>query len=152
MRSLTRLLLIMSLLSIACVAAYGQSGPYQYYALNPCRVIDTRWANGTDGGPVLAGYPATRDFVIRGYCGVPSTAKAVTANITIASPTADSWLALWPAATGWPGNSTINFRTTDPALANGAILTLSTSGAMDITVLNAAGNVHMILDVTGYFQ
>jgi len=152
MRSHTRLLLMTLLLSIVCLSAYGQSGPYQYYAINPCRVIDTRGPNGTDGGPILQPYPATRDFVIRGFCGVPSTAKAVSTNVTITGATADGWLSIWPAGTAWPGISTINFRTVDPALANGAILTLSTSGTTDITTLNVSGNVHLIVDVNGYFQ
>ena len=42
--------------------------------------------------------------------------------------------------------------TTDrPVACDGAIVGLSTS-ATDLSVFNASGNVHVILDVTGYFQ
>jgi hypothetical protein len=50
-----------------------------------------------------------------------------------------------------PGVSTINFTQNDPALANGAIVGVSTN-ASDLSVYNSGGNVHVILDVTGYFQ
>jgi hypothetical protein len=45
----------------------------------------------------------------------------------------------------------INFEATDPALANGVIVGLSTS-AQDLSVYNNFGAVHVIIDVTGYFQ
>src|SRR5262249_11350136 len=116
----------------------------------PCRVVDTRGANATNGGPALNPL-ATRDFSIRGNCGVPASAAAVSLNVTIANPTAASWLSLWPSGSPRPNVSTINFSALDIALANGAIVALS-SASSDLSVFNAAGNVHLILDVTGYFQ
>jgi hypothetical protein len=47
--------------------------------------------------------------------------------------------------------STINFTSSDPALANGAIVGVSTA-TTDLSVYNNFGSVHVILDVTGYFQ
>src|SRR5205085_2159967 len=86
----------------------AQSGPYQYNSVPPCRVVDTRGATSTNGGPALLGN-TQRDFQIRGNCGVPSTAKAVTITVTVVSPTLPSWLAVWPSGQTRPGVSLINF-------------------------------------------
>jgi hypothetical protein len=147
-----RLLMICTISSLLfLIPASAAAQPYQYYPLTPCRVVDTRNANGVDGGPALTpGYP-TRDFAIRGYCGVPSAARAVSVNLAIVSPTANSWLELWPSGLTRPFTATINFAATDAALSNGAIVPLSTN-TQDLTVLNASGNVHLVIDVTGYFQ
>jgi hypothetical protein len=129
-------------------------GPFSYYALTPCRVADTRNAVGPAGGPALTA-GGTRSFQFQGSCGVPVGAKAVTVNVTItgAGGAPNSHLRLWPQGTAIPTVSTINFTPQDSALANGAIVGLSaaTSGG-DLSVFNAAGSVHVILDVTGYFQ
>jgi hypothetical protein len=127
----------------------AQSGPYQYYSLSPCRVVDTRNAAGTNGGPALG--TVARDFQIRGTCGVPLSAHAVAVNITVTSASSSSWLTIWPSGSAKPFVSTINFDPTTPALANGAIVGLS-ANTNDLSVANAIGNVHLIIDVTGYFQ
>src|SRR5262245_18080875 len=88
--------------------ARAQTGPYSFFAVAPCRVVDTRGANATNGGPALNPH-ATRDFSIRGNCGVPASAAAVSLNVTIANPTAASWLSLWPSGSPRPNVSTINF-------------------------------------------
>jgi hypothetical protein len=118
------------------------------YVVTPCRVIDTRNAVGPYGGPALRNL-ATRDVQIGGTCGIPTTAKAAVANITTVSPTTTGFLALYPAGTSWPGNSTINYRT-GKSRANNAILRLSGTGVT--TVLNNGATQHFIIDVTGYFQ
>ena len=131
---------------------YAQSGPYQYYPLTPCRIVDTRNPNGVNGGPVM-GATTQRDFAIRGNCGVPTTAKAVAINLAIVTPTASSGnLTVWPSGSSQPLSSAINFVSTDYALANGAITGLSTN-AQDLSVYNnSGGTVHIIIDVNGYFQ
>ena len=93
----------------------------------------------------------TRDFAIRGNCDVPTTAKAVSLNVTIASPSQASFLVLWPSGTTQPSVSSINFAPTDGSLANGVIVGLSTA-TQDLSVNNNYGTVHVILDVNGYFQ
>ena len=127
----------------------AQSGPYQYYSLTPCRVVDTRNAPGTNGGPSLGTTP--RNFQVRGQCSVPVTAHAISVNITVTNATASSWLTIWPSGSAQPFVSTINFDSTMPAVANGAIVGLS-SNTNDLSVANAVGSVNVIVDVTGYFQ
>jgi hypothetical protein len=146
MRNVRLVFLFLVALS-AAPSLFAQSGPYSYYALNPCRVIDTRTA---PNAPALSG-GQTRNFAVRGKCGVPTTAKVVSVNVTVTGATSSSFLTLWPSGGARPLVSTINFDSSDPAVANGAIVPLSTA-ANDLSVFNSGGAVHFILDVTGYFQ
>jgi hypothetical protein len=135
---------------LSAVSAAAQTGPFQFFAVPPCRVVDTRNPNSTNGGPIF-NVGTQRNFAIRGNCAVPTSAKAVSLNVTITGATTGSFLTLWPSGGARPVVSTINFTQNDPALANGAIVGLSAS-ASDLSVFNSDGNVHVILDVTGYFQ
>jgi hypothetical protein len=141
--------LTFGILCLSSSDAFAQSGPYEYFPLTPCRVVDTRGATGVNGGPILT--TATRNFQIRGNCGVPTTARAVSLNVTVTGASSSSWLTIWPSGTTKPFVSAINFEPADLALANGIIVGLSTA-TQDLSVANAVGTVHVILDVNGYFQ
>ncbi len=149
-KQVSMLILFMIAGTLSAVSAAAQTGPYQFFAVAPCRVVDTRNPTSTNGGPIL-GTGTQRNFAIRGNCGVPTTAKAVSLNVTVTAATSGSFLTLWPSGGTRPVVSTINFTQNDAALANGAIVGLSTSST-DLSVFNSSGNVHVILDVTGYFQ
>jgi hypothetical protein len=133
-------------------------GPFQFHSVTPCRIVDTRNAPNSVGGGSGTGGPAlsstaSRDFPIQGQCGVPVGAKAAVLNVTITQPTQDGHLTLWPSGTTKPLVSTLNFAAGEPAIANGAIVPLSTN-PNDLSIqpgLAATGTVHVILDVTGYF-
>jgi hypothetical protein len=133
-------------------------GPYSFFPLTPCRLVDTRNAVGPQGGPALAAN-AIRSFAIINVnsCGVPSTAKAAALNVTVVSPTDVGDLRIWPYQSPVPLASVINFSTADFALANGAIIPLANISGIDISVQNdmppgSAGTVHLVIDVAGYFQ
>jgi len=136
---------------VLTLGAHTSYAQLSYFALTPCRAVDTRNPAGVNGGPALT--TTTRNFQIRGNCGVPTTAKAISMNVTItgATTTTSSWLTIWPSGGTEPVVSTINFTSADSAVANGAIVGLSTN-TQDLSVQNATGSVHVILDVTGYFQ
>ncbi len=150
MRTISRSVLLTIVGLTGAVSAAAQTGPYQFFAVPPCRIVDTRNPNSTNGGPIV-GNNTQRDFAVRGTCGVPTSAKAVSLNVTITGATTSSFLTLWPSGGTRPVVSSINFTQNDAALANGAIVGLSTN-AGDLSVYNSGGNVHVILDVTGYFQ
>jgi hypothetical protein len=151
---LIRSLLLGAGLVMVLSAVAEAAGPYQFFSVTPCRIVDTRRPNGVTGGPSL-GNQVVRNFPIGGQCGVPSTAKAAVLNVTIASPTNAGYLILYPFNTTQPLVSTINWAAGEPALANGAIVPLSADPTFQLAVyseLYGGGNVHLILDVTGYFQ
>lgn len=135
-------------LSAVAPSAHAQ---YSYFSLNPCRIVDTRNPNSVDGGPIMAAN-STRSFTIRGVCGVPSTAKAISLNLAVTGLSAGGFVTLWPSGSSQPVVSSINFSGTEPALANGAIVGLSTN-TQDLSVFDgSSGSAHVIIDVTGYFQ
>ena len=117
----------------------------------PCRLIDTRLPDGPLGGPVLQ-VGAEQTFAVSGACGVPATAKALLVNLTVVSPTAGGSLAAYSPDTAAPLASTTAF-SAGQVLANNAAVGLAGDGSGRLTVkplLN--GTVHVVLDVTGYFQ
>lgn len=149
-----RKLILLSILISATIAmtqdVTAQNGPFQYYSVTPCRLVDTRNPNSTNGGPAFNS-DSTRSFTVRGLCGIPLTARAVSLNVAVTGATQESFLTLWPSGQPRPNVSAINFTGSDPSLANGAIAALSTN-SQDLSVYNNFGTVHVILDVTGYFQ
>ena len=120
------------------------------WTVAPCRVLDTRNPNGPLGGPALSA-GAVRTFVIAGRCGVPSSARAVSVNVTVTQPTAGGSLLAYPAGLAEPLATTINYRA-GQTRANNAVVGLNTSGAAAVRCRQGLGTVHMIIDVNGYFQ
>jgi len=133
-------------------------GPLQFYSVAPCRIVDTRVGTGVTAGPALAaGSP--RSFPLTGgACGLPTTAKAATLNLTLVAPTAAGFLSIWPYGMTRPRVSTINAAAGEPAIANGAIVPLSSDPSFSITVVygtcgvDCPGTASLVIDVTGYFQ
>jgi hypothetical protein len=139
--------------AVAPVPAAARNGPYEYYAVTPCRAVDTRYNTGVNGSPRLSGNAAARNFQIQGVCGVPVGAKAVTINVTIVTPSSTGFLTLWPSGGAMPVVSTLDFGLSDNSLANGAIVPLSTN-ADDLSVFmgGGTGSTDVLIDVTGYFM
>jgi hypothetical protein len=72
----------------------------------------------------------------------------------VVQPTGGGHLTIWPAGGSQPLVSTINYLAGEPALANGAIVPVAAS-TPDLSVrpvVTGAGQVHVIIDVTGYFE
>lgn len=149
---LVRSTLILVAATVLTASVATAAGPLQFYSVTPCRVVDTRNPIGLTGGPPMASFQ-TRNFPMRGYCGIASQAVAVSLNVTVVQPVATGYLTLWPSGTAQPVVSTINFTPADNALANGAIVPLNVSpGTSEIAVFNGSpGGANIILDVTGYF-
>jgi hypothetical protein len=124
----------------------------RFYAVTPCRVLDTRNANGPLGGPALNESGAQRLFTIAGTCGIPASARSVSANLTVTQQAAPGSLAVYPGNGSPTGTTSISFAA-GATRANNAILYLATDGTGSIRVENdATSTVHFILDVNGYFQ
>jgi hypothetical protein len=121
--------------------------PLSFYALSPCRVLDTREAPGPLGGPQMATGSSRSIPITASPCGVPVGAQGYALNATVVPPGPLSFLTLWPAGGTQPGVSTLNaFDGT--VVANAAIVPAGSTGAVQAFVSNAS---HLILDVSGYF-
>jgi hypothetical protein len=75
----------------------------------------------------------------------------VVANIAVTSPTAVGHLRMHPTGTSVPMASAINYAT-GQTRANNAILGLSAEGAVSVVCSQASGTVHLVVDVSGYFE
>jgi hypothetical protein len=126
--------------------------PLRFHSLAPCRLIDTRATTGPDAGAPSLVAGGTRAMATASKCGLPTTAKALSANMTVTGPTAQGFLTLFPADTSTaPLASSINFRAGETR-ANNAVLQLATDGS-GLKVLNgSAGTVDFILDANGWFE
>lgn len=118
-----------------------------FYTLQPCRLLDTR-----SGLPLRSQVPQVFDFA--GKCGIPGTAKAIVVNVTTVGPTAPGNLNSWRSDIAEPLTSMINF-TAGSTRANNAVLSLSRDGHGSVVVKSFVagdGSVHLVVDVSGYFE
>ena len=123
------------------------AGALNFYPVTPCRVADTRNANGPFGGPEMAA-GATRSFAIpASACYVPSTAAAYSLNVTVVPDGPLGYLSAWQAGVAPPYVSTLN-SWDGSVVANAAIVPAGTNGAISVFVSNST---HVIVDINGYF-
>jgi hypothetical protein len=120
-----------------------------YVPLNPSRILDTRSGTGLNG-PFSS--HAARTFGVTGHDGVPSSAIAVTGNLTVTAQTSSGYLFIGPNPTNDPTSSTLNFPVGDDR-ANGVTVALGAGGTLSVTFVAPAPGptTHVIFDVTGYF-
>jgi hypothetical protein len=118
-----------------------------FYPVTPCRVADTRNANGAFGGPSLAA-GATRSFTApSSSCGIPTTAQAYSLNMTVIPPGPLNYLTTWPTGQTQPNVSTLNALQGQIA-ANAAIVPAGTGGAISVFVSDPS---NVVIDINGYF-
>jgi hypothetical protein len=127
------------------------SSGLRFYPVTPCRVADTRPAAGfaSYSGSMSAG--ETRAFDVQGSsCGIPSTAKAYSFNITVIPRNQLGNLTIFPAGNARPGVSTLNCSQCNGSvvLANAAIVPAGNGGAVSIFVTDAT---EVLFDINGYF-
>jgi len=118
-----------------------------FYPVTPCRLVDTRLATGSLGGPYLAG-STTRTFpILSSSCNVPGTAQAYSLNYTAVPRGPLGYLTTWPAGQPQPLVSTLNAPTGTVA-ANAAIVTAGSNGDVSVFVSNDSD---LVIDINGYF-
>jgi len=137
--------------NVSVSTAGGGGPPASLYLLTPCRLIDTRNANGPYGGPSLSS-GATRNFQVVGQCGIPAGATSLSINVTSVSSASAGWLTLFPGPSSapLPAVSTINYAT-GKTRANNAILRVASDGTINVFNSGPFG-AHFIVDVNGYFK
>ena len=105
------------------------------------------WRRGIDSVVVAgeAGLPAS---------GASSPAVAMIANLTAITPTASTYLTIYPANQSGHSVSDINLSAGE-VVPNLAVVAVDTSGDShngDVDLFNAAGKVNAVIDVEGWFQ
>src|SRR4051812_16498454 len=124
------------------------SAASHFITIVPCRLVDTRNANGPFGGPKLVG-GASRSFVVpSGACAGIPPAAAYSFNLTVVQAEADAgFIKAYPTGSAQPLVSSLNFNTND-VKGNAAIVPANGSGSIDIF---SSVNTHIIIDINGYF-
>ena len=137
----------------------GTSGA-TYHSLAPGRVLDTRATGSgvTHIGP-LTKLPnrTVKTFPVAGvkalgWTGalVPSTATAVTGNLTVTGATSAGFVSVGPIMTSSPSTSTLNVAA-GSTVANGVTVALS-GGKLQVVWCGTTGSsANVIFDVTGFF-
>jgi len=129
-----------------------------YTPVVPCRIVDTRNAGGAFASGATRDYHAyltNGTFASQGGaasdCGIPANPAAAALNIAIVSAGGVGFLTAWPFNSNRPLASTLNYFAQGQIVANGALVPLCQPGcAADFSVY-ASGNVHVIIDIVGYF-
>jgi hypothetical protein len=128
----------------------SQTG-FNYYAMTPCRVADTRTFAGMTGafGPPFMDAKTTRSFPVpSSVCGVPAAATAYSLNVTVAPRMGYlGFLTTWGTGQPEPVASTLN-SWDGQVRANAALVPAGTSGAISIYVSDATD---LFFDISGYF-
>ena len=83
-----------------------------------------------------------------GIGGVPSSATAVVANVTVVNTTGAGYLTVWAAGSSQPTTSNINW-SKGQVVPNMVISKLSSSGQMDVY---ASSGANVIVDVVGWYS
>jgi hypothetical protein len=133
----------------ACGVVIPPLGATQFFTVPPCRAVDTRNADGPEGGPTFSA-GLTRAFNIAGLCGVPVNATGISLNVTVAGATTKSWLTIFPGTGTVPTANSISFNAS-ASRANNVTLGL-TNGALSVKNRQTTGTVDVILDVNGYYK
>lgn len=128
--------------------ASDANGPgLMFRPTTPCRGVDTRGTVGELGGPPLVG-GSTRSFPIRSSaCGIPSTARSYSLNVTVVPSGPLNSLTLWPTGQPKPDNSILQ-SPNGQITTNAAIVPAGIGGAINTF---SSDNTHVILDINGYF-
>jgi hypothetical protein len=144
-----------ALLSFA--ASLGGDGPFKFFTVAPCRIIDTRLT----GGPLA--HEEIRHFQIATKCGIPNTAKMAALNFAVVYPSDGGNITAYPYNPANPSLvplvSTVNWTAGEEAVANGSIVALTANPAYNISVHavvpapgGGVGRLYLVIDVTGYLQ
>ncbi|MEO5679957.1 MAG: PQQ-dependent sugar dehydrogenase [Acidimicrobiales bacterium] len=119
-----------------------------FHPLSPVRIQDSR--PGSPVGPfrVPWGPQVTRDVAVAGTGGMPADAGAALLNVTATGSTATSFLTIWPTGQSAPDASSLNWEP-GQTIPNSVTAKVGTGGS--VTIRNAAGDVHVIADTSGWY-
>ncbi len=119
---------------------FTAGGSPQFTPTQPTRLLDTRTGSAIGPG-------GSMNLPVAGAAGVPGNVAAVVLNVTAVSPTAASYLTVFPDGQGLPGVSNLNY-TAGETIANSVIVPV-VDGSIDF--YNHVGSVNVLVDIAGYY-
>jgi alpha-tubulin suppressor-like RCC1 family protein len=126
---------------VADLAGYYRTGAgAKFTPLTPNRVLDTR----DDITPLGPG--ATRNVDLSEW--IPSSATAVTVNLTATNATATTFVTAWPTGRGRPTASNLNVPGGD---TRPNLVTVAVGANRQISLYNNAGAVDLLVDLGGFY-
>ena len=130
----------------ASVAAQPAGPASTFTSASPVRVLDTRDGTGTGGATsaVGPGQTITLDLSAR----VPATATAVALNVTAVTPSASTFVTVFPGGTTRPTASNLNLAAGD-IRANQ--VTVALGAGRKVSLYNNSGSVHLVADLAGHY-
>jgi hypothetical protein len=128
----------------------GSCTPSFFYTVTPCRVAETRSPTGPPGAPPLTG-GADGTFRSPGPCGIPGTARSLSANVTVTGAPASGALRLDAAGAARPATSSIHHRPAKTG-ANSATISPGAGGNFATHSDPGSGTARVIVDVNGHSQ
>lgn len=122
------------------------SAPLAFIAITPCRQYDSRnftpLPQGISRAVVVSGAP----------CGIPASAVAVSANITIFNINGGIGNGVFDVGTATdPTSAWINFPPTETQRGNAGALPVDDSDQLWVRVEMGSGQLDFVLDVNGYY-
>ena len=127
--------------------AATQEAGMGFTPLSPERILDTRSPLGGRQG--VLGPSQELTLVVRGKAGISSTAKAVMVTITAVDASAPTYLTAWPSGEARPNASVLNPMPDRPSSTQ---ITAKVGADGAVRFYNAAGTVHLLVDVAGSFE
>lgn len=133
-----------SVVGVATARPAAAAGANTYHPMVPVRFYDTRAPGLTPFGP-----GEIRNIQIVGRADIPATAVAVALNVTVVSPSAAGFLTVFPAGAPLPASSNLNF-VPGQVVPNMVLTGIGAAGL--VSVFNAIGAAHVLVDVAGWFS
>ena len=134
---------------------YGPSGGTvgaAFVPVQPQRLLSTVYGIGRTGYDRTPLAPlGVLDGTVAGARGLPAGAVAVTLNVTGVGATTGTDLRAYPtpaSGTAYPGVSNLNLQ---PGASRANLATVKVGAGGGVRVRNSAGNVGVILDISGYY-
>ncbi|MEU7804518.1 hypothetical protein AB0B10_35210 [Micromonospora arborensis] len=135
--------------AVAYADAAGGGGDYVPLTGGQATVLDTR--HGTGGTTGVRGAASITTFPVLGVGGIPTSGvSAVLTRVVVVTPTAATFLEMWPDGITRPGNWTVLSAGAGEDISTVAVVKVGANGKM--SVYNNAGKTHIVVQVQGYFK
>jgi hypothetical protein len=126
-------------------AAPPTSGQATYVPVEPVRLLDTRT------GGVRLGAGGTLDLPVVDGVRVPADATAVVLNVTATGGSAATDVRVYPTPAGNPAAPRVNSLSVARGATAANLVHVGIGTAGSVRLHNAAGAVHLVADLSGYF-